>query len=112
MNDPAQYQDDNACSGQNIGDINIEIEGLRGARVAANNPRGEFYKDEAPVDENLQEEISLFEGGEKLKLTDIDCPYAFDSDSEGIRMENVRTVVMDCLNAYFFNHINNSTIKL
>ena len=88
-----QYQDDNACVVRNNCDISIEVEGhTRGNRVAANNSRRDFYQDGSTEDKKLRDEISLFEGGEELILTDIDCPYAFDSDAQEIRMENVREV--------------------
>ena len=111
MIESEQYQDDNACSDRNHCDINIEVEGHRGNRVAGNNSKRDFYQDESTEDKKIPDEISLFDGGEPLILTDIDCPYAFDSDSEEIRMENVRQVAMEYLKTYLLDYINKIVSK-
>ena len=54
------------------------------------NIHGNIVEDGIDAQLDAEEDINLFEEDEKLKLTDV--PFAFDSNFEEIRMDNVRRV--------------------
>ena len=86
MEEHEQYQEDK------VGQDAVVGIGREGAKAKVGNAMRGTYQDGTSEDGN-EREIVLF-GGKELILTDIDNPYAFDSDTEEIRMENVRKVAL------------------